>query len=55
MSAEHYSLVRIVSPYFVAGALFNPDGVCMPPAPILRWCVGKPRAQLLQDFKRRGW
>ena len=47
-------LVRVVSPYFVAGIVLDIDVVTVA-APILRWTVGKGRGELRAYFDRRGW
>lgn len=47
-------LVRIVAPHFVAGLVCDGD-VCTEAAPILRWAVGKDRAELRAYFARKGW
>lgn len=47
-------LVRVVSPYFVAGLVFDDAEVCIEAAPILRWCLGQQRSVLRAIFCRRG-
>jgi len=47
-------LVRVVAPHFVAGLIMNGD-LCGQAAPILRWAVGKSRAELRAYFERKGW
>lgn len=47
-------LVRVVAPHFVAGLIVDGDR-CVEAAPILRWAVGKRRAELRAYFKRRRW
>lgn len=47
-------LVGVDAPHFNAGIILR-DGVCVDAAPILRWCVGKRRAELSAYFTRKGW
>ena len=47
-------LVRVVAPHFVAGLVMAGD-TCAEAAPIIRWCVGKGRAELRAYFERKGW
>lgn len=48
------TLVRVVSGHFVAGLIVD-NGICVEAAPILRWCVGRSRVHLREQFRRRGW
>lgn len=47
-------LAQVTAPHFCAGIVMEND-VCTDAAPILRWAVGKPRAELRQYFARKGW
>jgi hypothetical protein len=47
-------LVSVDAPHFNAGLILE-DGVCVQAAPILKWAIGKTRAQLRAYFKQKGW
>jgi hypothetical protein len=47
-------LIRVVAPHFVAGLMMTGD-VCTEAAPILKWAIGKTRADLRQYFTKKGW
>lgn len=48
------SLVRVVAPHFVAG-LIMAGNRCTEAAPILKWAIGKDRAELRAYFARKSW
>jgi hypothetical protein len=48
-------LVRVVAPHFVAGILFDAQGVCREAAPVLHWAIGKTARELRRYFDRKGW
>jgi hypothetical protein len=48
------TLWRVVAPRFVAGLVTVGERVTEA-APILRWTVGRTRAELRAYFARRGW
>lgn len=47
-------LVRVISPYFVAGIVLQ-DDIVVRAAPILGWAIGKQRASVSAIFARKGW
>lgn len=49
------TLVRICSPYFVAGLLLSPSGTVLEAAPILRYTVGWSVETLEQLVFRKRW
>lgn len=53
--AGRLMLVRVVAPHFVAGLIVGEDGRCCEAAPILRWAIGKTRADLSAYFRAKGW
>lgn len=51
-------LLRVEAPHFVAGAVWVPVGgvwSCTEAAPILKWMVGKPPAEVKAYLTRKGW
>ena len=48
-------LIRVVAPHFVAGFVADDSGQCTDAAPILKWAIGKSRAELRDYFNRKGW
>jgi hypothetical protein len=49
-------LVRVVAPHFVAGLVIDEAlDKCVSAAPILRWAIGKPPAELRDYFRMRQW
>jgi len=47
-------LVRVVTPYYVAGIVLSNDTV-IAAAPILKWTIGKKREWLRRYFNDKGW
>ncbi len=48
-------LIRVEAPHFTAGLVLNKAGVCIHAAPILNWCIGRPREYLRLHFARCTW
>lgn len=48
------TIVAVDAPHFNAALIMVGDR-CTEAAPILRWAVGKDRAELSAYFKRKGW
>jgi hypothetical protein len=48
-------LIRVVGPHFVAGLVFEEDGVVTKAAPILRWATGLSTSELRLELKKRGY
>ena len=51
-------IYQIISNYFVAGAIFKPDGSgfrCIKTAPIIRWMVGFPLWHIEQFCDAKDW
>ena len=57
MSIHKQKLLRITAPHFVAGAVweFNHGWVCVDAAPIIKWMVGKPPAQIRDYILKKNW
>lgn len=54
MDAIEDTLVTVTASHFCASIVLA-DGACVRAAPILKWALGKEKAELSAYFRQKGW